>query len=352
MRVPYLRRNRPSPPEAEPGIPAFWTWWRDQGAARCAAALEAGQAETLVAELSARVDGVRPGLAWEFAQGSGSRHVLVVTAAGVPELRAVARRWLRAAPLADATWEFADMRPAAPGLGWRLSMDGRDVDAASVRVAWTVDEARARVDVRVHHPAWAGLSPDQRGQLTLLLLDGTLGEAAVETWIGTIDSQPEPLAGPSGDLAALAAAVRDLVGRCTADDGGPAWRLLRARTPSGQVVMAAVQVPLAPATAAHLDAHVRIELPYPPGDERGLPGDAALEDLRVAEDGVRALLGDDGAVVAHESSGGLRTLHAYVDSGTDAVDRVRAAVPAWPHGRPRTTVTPDPAWRAVRHLAG
>ena len=217
---------------------------------------------------------------------------------------------------------------------------------------WAADHDRACVDVVVSHRVFRHVSEEARTQLTFLLLDHALGEQAVETWIGDVTSVADLTEPPDGDLADLAQAVERFADAHAGDDGEPAWRLLEARAPSGQVLLAMAQVPLRPATMPHLDTHVRVELPYYLGNDAELPVDESLAALRAAEDGIAARLGLDGRVVAHETTGGLRTLHVYVDSATDAVERVRAGAATWPEGRPRTVVSADPAWQAVGHLRG
>ena len=343
-------RRRPADPTA--GIAGFWSWWTTEGAARWAEAIAAGRAESLAAALGPAVEGVHRDLSWELGPGGASEHVLVVTAAGDPGLRSVARRWLLAAPAPDAVWEYADSRPVEQELDWGLSVEGQTVDAADVVAAWDRTGRRPELDVALHHPALAALPEGTRGELTFLLLDHALGETAVETWVGAIDSLVAAPTGRDsggvGDLAALRVAVQELA----AEFGEETWALLEAATADGQPVLAAARQPLRAATAPHLDRHVRVELPYTDLTDDGLPGPASLEPLREVEDDLGARLGPDGRVVAHETSGGVRTLHVYVDGTTDAAGRVEQLVAGWPQGRPRTTTADDPGWQAVRHLRG
>ncbi|GAB4083049.1 DUF695 domain-containing protein [Modestobacter muralis] len=345
-----LFRRRPADPTS--GIAGFWAWWAAGGAAHCAGAIAAGRAESLADVLGPAVEAVHRELSWELGPGGVGEHVLVVTAAGDPALRSVARRWLLAAPAPDAVWEYADSRPVEQQLDWGLSVGGRTVDAADVVATWARTGRQPELDVALHHPALAALPEGTRGELTFLLLDHALGETAVETWVGAIDTLVRP---PSdrddaavGDLAALRAAVQELA----AEVGEDAWALLEATTAGGQPVLAAARQPLRAATAPHLDRHVRVELPYTDLTDGGLPGPASLEPLREHQDDLGARLGADGRVVAHETSGGVRTLHVYVDATTGAADRVQEVVAGWPQGRPRTTVQADPGWQAVRHLRG
>ncbi len=69
-------------------------------------------------------------------------------------------------------------------------------------------------------------------------------------------------------------------------------------------------------------------------------------------DRLSEVLGADGRVVAHQSSDGVRLLHAYVDGTSEAADRVAATAAEWDQGDAQTVVTPDPGWALVNHLAG
>ena len=81
-----------------------------------------------------------------------------------------------------------------------------------------------------------------------------------------------------------------------------------------------------------------------------LPIDESLQALRDFEDAVTAAIGGNGTLVAHESSDGLRTLHFYVDSQTNAEAQIAETLPGWREGRASTQPARDPAFAKVRHL--
>jgi len=115
-------------------------------------------------------------------------------------------------------------------------------------------------------------------------------------------------------------------------------------------VLAATQVPLRAATSPDLDTHVRVVVPYQDRTEAGLPGNGSLQALRDFEDHLNARLEGSGRMVAHESCGGVRQLHLYVDGTTPAAEQVRVAAVGWHQGRVDVTVTHDPGWDGVAHL--
>ena len=271
--------------------------------------------------------------------------MLVVSPEGNPDIRAAARRWLRSAPLADATWEYADSRQ-------RGSCDGSlEIGPHRIGFSEVVIGARregAHVDVTVHHPSFRDLPEDVRQQVTWLALDEAVGENAVETWLGQIAPAVEaPLDG--FPLVHLAAVVDGLAAEHRDDDGEPTWVLMEGERPSGRVI-AMAQVPLRATAAPELDQHVAVLVPYRDRTEEGLPGDRSLSALRALEEHVAERLGGSGRIVAHETGAGVRTLHFYVDSTGPGASVVRAAVAGWDQGRCEVADEPDPAWNGVAHL--
>ncbi len=118
----------------------------------------------------------------------------------------------------------------------------------------------------------------------------------------------------------------------------------------GSLLLAMSRVPLRPMVAPHLDTHVRVDVGFAERTDQGLPGPRALDALRGLEQQLEELVGVSGAVLAHETSSGRRTLHLYVDSTTPAAEQVRAAVADWTDGAVRVSVATDPAWEHVEQL--
>ncbi|GEA87635.1 hypothetical protein [Cellulomonas cellasea] len=190
-------RRRPSLEQVrarqDEGIAAFWAWWLAEGRAQAAATFDGEDGEAvrrLGPVLAEHVHAVDPDLSFETGSGRAARHVLTVTAAGNPDLRDVARRWLDAAPAADDAFEYADFRrPVADPSGIAIGLDEhRTVDLASATVVAVVEGGK--VHVQVSHPEFAALPDDAQGQITFLLLDALLGEEAVERWVGEVAWAP------------------------------------------------------------------------------------------------------------------------------------------------------------------
>ena len=340
-----LRRRR-TPGGPADDIAAFWDWWTAEGRSAAEAALGSGHPESLVPLLGPRVHELGD-LAWELAPGEDSTHVLVIGAEGDPAQRALARRVVLAAPEPDDTWSYVDSRPpAADPESVVIDLEGHRVDLARVRVSARVNEGR--FDVQVHHPSFPELGEPARARAGLLALDAALGEVDTELWLGEIVAvELEPLDGFG--LAALRAVVGDLKRQRLDSDGQPSWVMLSGETSEGPL-LAMVQSPLHPVMAAQLDTYVAVTVPYRHRTQAGLPGEASLESLRALEHRLSARLGNDGRVVAHLSTGGVRTLHLYVDSTTGALSTVKEVSRGWDEGSTSVHELHDPAWQAVAHL--
>lgn len=326
-------------------VEAFWSWWSAGGARRCALALERGDERRVVPELTSLVEAIDPGLAWEFGSGSGARHRLTVTAAGEPELRGPARRWLECAPPADDTWEFADLREAVDGRAmWfrdrRLGFDDAEV---------VVDLGLSVADVTVHHPEFDAFGPEDRRLAAYLLLDAVCGEEAVELWVGGVHADAMAPGTDARPLRALPGMLLELARDNVDEDGGPAWQILQGSTPDGPMV-AMVRVPLVALSAPEFDRHVAVDVAYTDVEECGLPGPASLPELRDLEDHLAGRVAGVGECVGAESCAGHRLLHFYVDSSSPAAEQLRAATAGWTQGPVTVESVDDPGWARVRHL--
>ena len=327
-------------------VTAFWRWWAEGGRRRSTAAIESGDARRVVPEITSLIEGIDPGLSWEFIPASGSEpHRLTVTAAGVPELRGAARRWLAGAPNADVTWSFADLREPVRGCAMYFRDHRLDFDEAEV----VTNLGLSRADVTVHHPAFAGLVGADAGIAAYLLLDALCGEEQVETWIGLIRANATAPGDDAVPLHALPGILRELASDNTDELGDPAWQILHGDTDKGPLV-AVVRVPLVSLSAPEFDRHVAVRVPYTDVEDGGLPGAASLPGLRDLEDHLVERLEGTGECVGAESCDGNRLLHFYVDSTTPAHEQLRVAASGWDQGDVTITITDDPGWRKVQHL--
>jgi hypothetical protein len=321
-------------------VAQFWRWWPGVRG-RVEAAIATGQWGELTPEVSARVAAIHPDLQWEFARGTKAKHALVVCAAGDHRLRAAAARWRAAAPPVDDQWEYhAARQPEPANFTAILDLGGQRIALQDLRFAYLLDANRCQIDVVCHHPVFAETPEQVRQQITFLALDWLLGEEAVELWVGGVawetvrphDAQPP---------RELGAAVAELAARYEK----PVWAVLSGHDADGYPILATVQQPLKPARWPRFDTHLAVTLPYEK-DNVGLPTDTALQALRAFEDELATVLGADGALVAHESNRGQRTLHVYADGESSVPAAVRRAA----SGRATIQSKRDPSFTGIDHL--
>lgn len=328
-------------------VTAFWQWWTDEGRTAAERSISGELPTADFAGLMGERVRTLGDLAWELSSGETSLHVLMISAEGDPALRPLARRVVLAAPAPDTTWSYVDARPAAAEPeGIMLGSDGALVDFDRVRVAARLQGSA--FDVTVHHPAFVELSEEARLRMTMLALDAALGETGTELWLGEIrPSEVAPLDGFG--LTALRSVVRDLERQHLDPDGRPRWVMLQGQAPHGPLV-AVVRRLLRPVTAPHLDTYVAVSLPYATTQDDGLPDERAAALLDAFQDRLSQALGTSGEVVAHLSTGGVRTLHLYVDSTAGLQPEIKRIAKSWEHGRSTVHEMHDPGWDAVAHL--
>ena len=296
--------------------------------------------------MTRHVKAIHPSLAWELAPGGRAEHALVVTAAGVPEVRRAAERWYRRAPAVGEVWEYHPARQSSPSsLGAVLEIDGHKLSLEELMFDLHVDNDRDLIDTVVFHPSFAKMSPEARGQVGFLTLDWALGEDGVTRWIGGFDtSDARPAAGVPAD--GLIEVIEALAARA----GEPRWALLRGEQ-NGALVLALLSIPAKWVDHPLLDQYIAVTLPFADQTPESLPGPASLGQLRELEDELTGRLQPGALLVAHETTQGIRTLHLYCDSDDPAtVEQARHAVSGWPGSAVKSSL--DPGWRAIRHLTG
>ena len=339
-----MRRGSRAGPEGGTPIEDFWRWWASAGRAAAQAGIGGGGFKGFTREMTMRVKGMHPDLAWELAPGGRAEHALVVTAAGVPERRRMAERWYQHAPAGGEVWEYHPARQANPAsLTAVLEFDGRKLNLAELRFDLHVDNDRDLIDTVVFHPAFAKMPPETHGEVGFLALDWALGEDGVTRWIGGFDtSDTRPAAGvPAEGLIETVAALASRASE-------PRWALLRGER-DGAIVLATLAIPAKWVDHPLMDQYIAVTLPVPEQTPEGFPGPNSLDQLRELEEQLTDWLPPHALLVAHETTQGVRTLHLYADSDDVALTaQVRNIVSGWPgtevHSRP------DAGWRAIRHL--
>lgn len=308
------------PSSSASAIADFWSWWAELGEARATEAFASAEPGDLHAELSARVAAMSPGLEWEFGEGVEAEHALVVTSAGIAELRPVVERWFQRRPPASPLWEFARTRRRDPSAApASVVMDDIELDLALTTIEAFFDEQRCRFDVKIVHPEFARLHKMRAAQVSFLVLDWLLGEDDVERWIGAVEWSADATPAAEDPSALLEAVTAQALAMADTEQlwvVGGAKRLFR------KPVMVNVIRPLRSIDYPVFDLHSEIQVAYETGGRNGLPSVQSLDFLNHIEQHLVAELGSLAVLVAMVSTKGVRAYHVYSDSEDPRARRI------------------------------
>jgi len=329
--VPLLGRNRAASPED--GIRAFWDWWQE-ARVRLEAAIESRALEPSIGEITAHVNAIDSGMAWELGPGLTARHAFTLSSEGNIALRPLAQRWLMAAPEPDASWEYHPAR--LPDSGFDLQIEGRALATDDYRLGMHVDETRRRVDVEIFHPQHAEMPEGQRLMSIFLFLDHLLGEDDVERWLGRIQLAPEEPA-----ASERAESLLEEVERLRAMPADTAFTVMQGVDAKGQPVFATVNLAIKRIDHLFADRHAAITIRLTTGWP---PSPAEFERLEGAEDDLLARIEGTAIWIGRVTKPGVRVVHLIAEDGAAA----EKAVEAWRKSNPDVPATAawetDPKW--------
>ncbi len=327
-------------------IDAFWTWWRE-ASPRLAAALDAGKAVSITAEVGAHVDAIDPRLAWETGPGlHGARHHFSLSSEGDIELRVLTERWVARAPRPDGAWEYYPARQAYPRAYWALELHdpaGTKIDFSAVKVGFETNVDRELINVRFHHPALAKLDGNERARAAFLTLDNVLGEDGVERWVGAITASVDPIA-DGRPLDALLGAIEELKKTAT----GERFAILKGKTADGQPIVATVNLALKRLDHLLMDEHLTVTFPLSDPTPQGLTTPEEAEVLNKLEDDLLAALGHDAVYIGRETGQRQRALHFHVAPGGSGEERTRNWAKQLRGRRAEIRAEHDPRWQVLR----
>jgi hypothetical protein len=322
------------------GIEAFWTWWPD-AAARIGVAIEQRTFdEALVAEVTAKVQAMHPKLTWELGPGGAARHALCLSSNGDPELRRLAERWFRAAPAADALWEFHPARRGSPALAEaRLQIAEHTVPLGEMRFMVELDPNREVMNITSFHPGFTSMPDEMRGMTTFITMDRILGEDTVQRWVGGIRTSVVPL-----EKGAPFGVLIEAVGLLSRDATGERFTTLHGQAPDGRPGFATINLALKWIDHLACDTHVAVDVALLELTPEGMPSDDEAEALNDIEDELEEMITGEAVYLGRETVHDRRALHWFV-----APDHpIRPALEAWAARNAdrdvRLTWSPDPRW--------
>jgi hypothetical protein len=289
---------------------AFWAFWTENEAALFDG-VQTGLDEALIAAVSAQVHALHDDLGWEFGPGQDGLSFALKTG-GAPEQRRVARGWLASAPAFDR-WQFFDAIPPAPiekVQNFALRFGEDDIQFSDLRFAIDPEDDRQRVHVQGFHPVLVGAEKQHQLSVLYTVLDTTLGEAAVELWLGQIDVVEETLE-EGLDLAGLRQAVDAHAAAWR--EAGEAWASARGMNRETEMsVLFTLNMSAKRWDYPLLDTYFELVLSYP-AREDGLPNPSDYETLMDLDEKVCEALPEGVLHLGSRMGEGERVLFGYVD---------------------------------------
>lgn len=323
-------------------IDAFWAWWAKHETL-LADAMHHGPEAWFIEPMGRQVAALGDGLSWNFGPGRHAQHHFALSAGGDPALRVVAERWRQRGPGDGPRFEFHTARqPAAQPEELAFGRQGGPPFAfADLRFDASPDEARQRFHLTVHHPLFDGLSEEARMRLAFLALDHSLGEDAVETWVGAVEAVEAGPPGDAHDVRSLVALVAEAPQRWPE----PAWGMFSATDPdSGQALVLGLCTSAKFLDDPLFDTLVQVRFPYE-ADEEGMPLPEERERVTALWAAVEAELGDAVRSLCRQTGAGLRVEWHYVMGEGDAKRALEAMAAELPGSGVHTIH--DPGWRAL-----
>ncbi len=372
----FRRRRSNDTTDSTAAISAFWEAWPSLRAPLAAAAEEDRPAPEEAAErVTALVKALHPDLDWEVGPAPASprpdltdldlsmdvdpdellerlaalddpgslaepaAHALTLRPGSSDDARIQSERWSRSAPGDDA-WRFLPARPADhEGLGRTVRWEGHELDLSHVSVSMHVDRATGRIRVGVYHPDNMFLPEEVRRSLADHVVLLALGEDDVVRYIGEVRPLDESPMDPLPPTA-IPSTVRQMVDMIGGGEGG--WVTLHGTGPGRGRVTFSARHPLTRRDFPALTLAVRVIVPYAQTSADGTPGESSAIALQELENRLNRVLGDDGAMVMHQTVPGRRDVLFYLDPDSGVLSRFEEELKGWAEGDLKLSTQLDP----------
>ncbi|PSK97490.1 uncharacterized protein DUF695 [Murinocardiopsis flavida] len=277
--------------------------------------------------------------------GTAPTCALILSAGSDDEARIVAERWKRAAP-DDPGWRFFAARPADPAqLSKPLTWDGHELDLSHVSVSLRVNQQLATIEAGVYHPDFMFLPDDARQGVAERVVLLALGEDDYVRWIGSVAPLAEKPLDPLPPTS-LPTVVHQLSGAL----GSGGWVTLQGRIPLRGSVQISVRHPLHRRDFPAFTLYVHVSVGYTSTDQDKQPADpsaAALEEYTAT---LRDIAADNGALFAHQTAGGQRRYHFYLDPDSGVLPAFEQAARTWSESKVQVSSTLDPQWDTINQI--
>lgn len=323
------------------GIRSFWAWW-STARHRILRAIEVEQTftDSLVQDISSHVSAIGD-LAWELSPGKTARHAFCLSPNGDPQARLVTELWRHRGPSPDETWEYFAARQGMQGSS--IKIDSVQLDRNDLIVYFEIDKGRERIDATYFHPQFAKLSEKRHTTALYLLLDGALGEDAVERWLGRIKATAT-----KPENAVPFHQFRGALGELEQTATGEQFVLMQGETEAGTPFFITCNQALKRIDHLLHTTHAAIDLAILDQNPQGLTTPADAEKLNELEDDLTAALAGLAIYFGRETKPGHRVLHWYVAEDSAAKPIIERWAAQHADRDPHVEWIRDPTWKFVK----
>ncbi len=316
-------------------IAEFWEWWATVRDDVDREIREGGIHDDTIDEIEERVWRIHPELNWQITAGIDAPQSLNLVSGGTRLLRLIAELWRRMGPADDTRWEH---HPSRLPFGLTpFEIGGVEIDPSEARFSATEDRLYARLDITVAHPAIAELDEDTANDAAMHILDATLGEDAVERWLGILETADTL---PEGSPMFMA---RSVIDRFSAETPEHGWE--RVDDQYDGVVLA--QVDRSVKWIDHIDKPIYSEVTINAlmAGEDGLPVPIEQKRLDAVVADLVERLGNRAVLLGTAVGDGEQTVHLYVGVGDD----VERTISEWRDANDNREISvdlvPDEQWQ-------
>jgi len=322
------------------GIRSFWAWW-STARHQILRAIEVEQKfkDSLVQDIASHVSAIGD-LDWELSPGKTAKHAFCLSPKGDPEARLITELWRHRGPNPDETWEYFAARQGVQGSS--ITIDKVQLDRDELMVSFEIDTGRERIDATYFHPQFAKLSKKLQATALYLLLDGALGEDAVERWLGHIEATSK-----KRENAVPFSRFRDALSELERTATGEQFVLMQGETETGTVFITCNQSLKRIDHLLHT-MHVAVDLVILDQNPQGLTTPADAEKLNELEDELAAALAGLAVYFGRETKPGHRVMHWYAAEDSAAKPIIERWAAQHSERDPHVDWIRDPTWEFVK----
>lgn len=183
-------KSKSRPPAAQTykeKVEALWAWWAAESD-RILESVDGDGGGAIQPEITAAVGKLHPQLAWVFGPGAdGQGHSFTLSAEGDRNFLFLTSYAISRAPELNGWTFYSSRQPSASVAGLEIKIGDHSIKTDSLWITPELDVEEEMIDITAWSPSFAEIGEEHSMRILFLLLDETLGEQGVESWLGVIE---------------------------------------------------------------------------------------------------------------------------------------------------------------------